>query len=429
MNILVIGNGGREHALAWKLSKSKKVKKIYAAPGNPGIAQIGNCVNILPTDINGLVRFAKENLIDLTVVGPELPLALGIVDEFIKHGLKIFGPSKSASRIEADKSFAREFMHHYGIPSPKFQIYDNPSQALKYIRTINEFPVVIKAAGLAGGKGTSIINNKNEYEKTVDEILVQHKLGEAGKKIVVEEFLTGQEASIFVLTDGLKIIYLPSSQDHKRLYERNRGPNTGGMGAYAPYPTNRRVTNIIEQVIIQPTILSLRDQGIVYKGVLYAGLLLTSSGPKILEFNCRFGDPETQAMMPIIENDLVDLLLAVVENNLTDVQVKVKNLWSICVVLVSAGYPFNYRIGEEIQFKDKLSSDTLVFHAGTKLADSKLVTTSGRVLNVVTTSENLKVAKQKVYEEIKKIYFSGMFYRKDIGTSGMKKMKRKRKPR
>ncbi len=427
MNLLVVGNGGREHAIAWKLSKSKKVKKVFAAPGNPGIAQVATCINILSTDINGLVRFAREKAIDLTIVGPELPLALGIVDEFNKNGLKIFGPTRNGSRIEADKSFAREFMHHYGIPSPKFQVYDSATQALKYIKTTNDYPVVIKAIGLASGKGVLIANNKNEYEKYVDEVLVQHKYGEAGKKIVVEEFIHGQEASVFVLTDGLKIVYLPSAQDHKKLYDRNRGPNTGGMGAYAPYPTNRRVSNIIEQVIIQPTILALRDEGVEYKGVLFAGLMLTSSGPKVLEFNCRFGDPETQVILPLIDNDFVDLLMAVVDNNMTDLQVKVKNLWSVCVVLASAGYPNNYRVGEEIKFKERISSDTHVFHAGTKIEDTTLVTNGGRVLNVVTASENLKVAKQKVYDEIKKIHFNGMYYRKDIGSSGMKKMKRKRK--
>jgi phosphoribosylamine--glycine ligase len=427
MNILIVGNGGREHALAWKISKSKKVRKLYAAPGNPGIAQLGTCVNLLPTDINGLVRFARDKNVELTVVGPEVPLALGIVDEFRKNGLKIFGPSKSGSRIEADKSFARDFMYHYGIPSPKFQIYDSAAHALKYLKTVNQFPAVIKASGLAAGKGVFIVGNKGDYEKTVDEILVQHKLGEAGRKIVVEEFLTGQEASIFVLTDGLKILYLPSAQDHKKLYERNRGPNTGGMGAYSPYPTNRRVANIIEQVIIQPTILALRDQEIDYKGVLYAGLILTPSGPKVLEFNCRFGDPETQAILPILDGDFLDLLLAVVEGRLSEIQVKVKNVWTICVCLVSSGYPGDYRVGEPVQFKEKISSDTLVFHAGTKIEDSRLVTASGRVLNVVNAAENLKIAKQRVYDEIKKIHFNGMFYRKDIGNSGMKKMKRKRR--
>ncbi len=427
MKVLVVGGGGREHALVWKLSKSKKVKKIFAAPGNPGIAQIATCVDILATDIQGLARFAEDKKIDLTVVGPEVPLALGIVDEFTKKGRKIFGADKNASRIEADKSFARDFMHRFGIPAPAYQIYDTASGALKYTKTINKYPVVVKASGLAGGKGTFIVNTRKEYEKVIDEILVQHRLGEAGSRIVVEEFLTGQEASIFVLTDGMTITYLPSSQDHKRLYDRNRGPNTGGMGAYAPYPTNRRVSNIIEQVIIQPTILSLKDQGVDYKGVLYAGIILTSLGPKVLEFNCRFGDPEAQAMFPIIESDLLEALLAVVNGELADYQIKVKNHWSICVVLASGGYPVEYRVGEEIEFKERISSKTLIFHAGTKVEDSKLLTASGRVLNVVTTHENLKIAKQKVYEEIKKIRFRGMYYRKDIGNSGMKKMKRKRR--
>ncbi len=427
MKLLIVGGGGREHALAWKLDKSKKVKKIYVAPGNPGIAQIGTCVNILATDIQGLARFAEEKKIDLTIVGPEIPLALGIVDEFTKRGLKIFGTNKKASRIEADKAFARDFMLRFGIPAPKFQVYETVSEALKYTKTINKYPTVVKASGLAGGKGAIIVNTRKEYEKTIDEILVQHRLGEAGKRIVVEEFLTGQEASIFVLTDGVTITYLPASQDHKRLHDRNRGPNTGGMGAYAPYPTNRRVKNIIERVIIQPTILSLKDQGIDYKGILYAGIILTSLGPKVLEFNCRFGDPEAQAILPIIESDLLEFLLAVADGKLSDVEIKTKNHWSICVVLASGGYPFDYRVGEEIQFKERLSSKTLVFHAGTKMDDSKLVTSSGRVLSVVTTHENLKIAKQKAYEEIKKIYFKGMCYRKDIGNSGMKKMKRKRR--
>jgi phosphoribosylamine--glycine ligase len=341
--------------------------------------------------------------------------------------LKIFGPNKNASRIEGDKAFAREFMYRFGIPSPKFQVYDSASSALKYTKTISKYPVVVKAAGLAAGKGVFIVNSRKEYEKTVDEILVQHRLGEAGKIIVVEEHLTGQEASIFVLTDGVAISYLPSSQDHKRLCDRNRGPNTGGMGAYAPYPTNKRVSTIVEDFIIQPTILSMRDQGIDYRGVLYAGIIITSLGPKVLEFNCRLGDPEAQVILPIIEGDFVETLLAVTDRKLSDVKIKIKNQWSICVVLASGGYPYDYRVGEEITFKERFSSKTHLFHAGTKMDDSKLVTASGRVLNVVTTHENLKTAKQKVYEEIKKVHFKGMFYRKDIGNSGMKKMKRKRR--
>jgi len=427
MRILVVGSGGREHAIAWKLTKAKRVRKIYAAPGNPGIAEVATCVDILASDIPSLLRFAEEKKIDLTIVGPELPLAMGIVDEFENAGLKIFGPNKNASRIEADKSFAREFMGKYGIPAPKFQIYETASEALKYTRTINKFPVIVKASGLASGKGVFAAGNKRDYEKIIDQVLVQHKLGEAGNRIVVEEFLTGQEASVFVLTDGLSIVYLPSSQDHKKLYDRNRGPNTGGMGAYAPYPVNKRVSNIIENVIIQPTILSMRDHGLEYKGVLYAGLILTSTGPKVLEFNCRFGDPEAQVVLPLVEGDLVGSLTAVAEKKLSDEPIAFRSGWSICVVLASAGYPADYHVGEEISFKEKLDPKTLIFHAGTKMDDSKLVTASGRVLNVVTVHDNLKVAKQKAYEEIKKISFSGMYYRKDIGNTGMKKMKRKRR--
>lgn len=427
MRILIVGGGGREHVLAWKLSKAKRVRKIYVAPGNPGIAQVATCVDILASDIGGLLHFAEEKKIDFTVVGPELPLAMGIVDEFESAGLKIFGPNKNASRIEADKSFAREFMKKFGIPAPKFQIYETASEALRYTKTVNKFPVVVKASGLASGKGVFAVNNKREYEKTIDQILVQHKLGEAGNRIVVEEFLIGQEASVFVLTDGHSITYLPSAQDHKKLYDRNRGPNTGGMGAYAPYPTNKRVSNIIENVIIQPTILSMHDQGLDYKGVLYAGLILTSTGPKVLEFNCRFGDPEAQVILPLVDGDLLGPMVAVAEGKLSSVSIKIKNQWSLCVVLASAGYPTDYRIGEEIEFKQKLSARTLLFHAGTKMEDSKLVTASGRVMNVVTVHDNLKVAKQRAYEEVKKIHFKGMYYRKDIGNTGMKKMKRKRR--
>jgi phosphoribosylamine--glycine ligase len=427
MRILIVGGGGREHVLAWKLSKAKRVRKIYAAPGNPGIAEVATCVDILASDIPGLLRFAEEKKIDFTIVGPELPLAMGIVDEFENAGLKIFGPNKNASRIEADKSFAREFMGKFGIPAPKFRIYETASEALKYHKTVNKYPVVVKAAGLAGGKGVFTAHNKREYEKVIDQVLVQHRLGEAGNRVVVEEFLTGQEASFFVLTDGLSISYLPSSQDHKKLYDRNRGPNTGGMGAYAPYPVNKRIANIIENVIIQPTVLSMRDHGLDYKGVLYAGLILTSTGPKVLEFNCRFGDPEAQVILPLVEGDLLGSLVAVSERKLSDEPIKVRSGWSLCVVLASAGYPTDYRIGEEISFKQKLDSKTLLFHAGTKMDDSKLVTASGRVMNVVTVHDNLKVAKQRAYEEIKKIRFKGMYFRKDIGNTGMKKMKRKRR--
>jgi phosphoribosylamine--glycine ligase len=427
MRILIVGGGGREHVLAWKLSKAKRVRKIYVAPGNPGIAQIATCVDILASDIGGLLHFAEEKKIDFTVVGPELPLAMGIVDEFENVGLKIFGPNKNASRIEADKSFAREFMNKFGIPAPRFQIYETASEALRYTKTVNKFPVVVKASGLASGKGVFAVSNKREYEKTIDQILVQHKLGEAGNRVVVEEFLIGQEASVFVLTDGHSITYLPSAQDHKKLYDRNRGPNTGGMGAYAPYPTNKRVSNIIENVIIQPTVLSMRDQGLDYRGVLYAGLILTSIGPKVLEFNCRFGDPEAQVILPLVDGDLLGPMVATAEGKLSSDSIKMKNQWSLCVVLASAGYPTDYRVGEEIEFKQKLSARTLLFHAGTKMEDSKLVTASGRVMNVVTVHDNLKVAKQRAYEEIKKIRFKGMYYRKDIGNTGMKKMKRKRR--
>lgn len=427
MRILIVGGGGREHALVWKLSRTKRVRKIYAAPGNPGIAEIATCVNILASDIAGLLRFAEEKNIDFTVIGPELPLAMGIVDEFERAGLKVFGPNRHASRIEADKSFAREFTDKFGIPAPRFQIYETAAEAMKYLKTVNEFPVVVKAAGLAAGKGVFTASNRREYEKIVDQLLVQHKLGEAASRIVVEEFLTGQEASVLVITDGLSVNYLPSAQDHKKLYDRNRGPNTGGMGAYAPYPVNKRVANIIENVIIQPTVLAMRDQGLDYRGVLYAGLILTSTGPKVLEFNCRFGDPEAQVILPLVEGDLLGAMVAAAERKLSTEPLRVKNSWALGVVLASAGYPNDYRVGEPIEFKQKLDPGMLLFHAGTKMDGQQLVTASGRVLNLVAVHENLKIAKQRVYEAIKKIHFRGMYFRKDIGNTGMKKMKRRRR--
>lgn len=426
MKILVVGNGGREHAIVWKLKQSSQTKEVFCAPGNPGIGHIAKCVPIQTGDIIGLAKFVKDNKIDFTVVGPEFPLALGIVDEFEKRGHKIFGPNQKAAQIEADKSFAKEFMHRYGIPSAAFKVFEKKDPALNYVKTIS-YPAVIKASGLAYGKGVSIVKSKREAELALDEMLVQKKFGSAGQRVVIEEFLHGQEVSLLVITDGHNIKILPPAQDHKRLLCNDLGPNTGGMGAYAPYLLDRRIQALIENVVIRPTILALIDSGIVYKGVLYFGLILTTMGPKVLEYNCRFGDPESQVILPLVESDLLPLMVAATEERVDEVEIKYKNKMSLCFVLASAGYPGYYEMGKEIKIDVSETSQLLMFHAGTKLEDKKLTTAGGRVLNVTAIDDTLKLAKLRALAAIKKISFPGMYYRADVGASGMRKVRRRRR--
>ncbi len=426
MRLLVIGSGGREHALVWKLKQSPTVKEIFSAPGNPGMAGIAECVPIQVGEIIGLAKFAKENRIDFTVVGPEFPLAMGIVDEFEKRDLKIFGPNQKGAQIEADKSFAKDFMYRYGIPTANFKVFYKKEPALNYVKNI-DFPVVIKASGLAYGKGVFIAKNRREADIVIDEMLVQKKFGEAGHRLVVEEFLEGHELTVLVLTDGRSIKILPSAQDHKRLLPNDQGPNTGGMGSYSPYLLDRKTQGLIENVIIRPTILALHDNGIVYHGVLYFGLILTSKGPKVLEYNCRFGDPEAQAILPLISSDLLPALIATKEDQLDEVNLEFRNKMTICFVLASAGYPGYYETGKSIKIESLETSQLLIFHAGTKLEDKKLVTGGGRVLNVVGIDETLKLAKLRALAAIKKIHYEGMYYRPDIGASGMRKVRRRRK--
>ncbi len=426
MKILIVGGGGREHALAWKIKQSPLVKQLYAAPGNPGIASIGKCVPIQVGEIIGLAKFAKDNKIDFTVVGPEFPLAMGIVDEFEKRDLKIFGPNQKAAQIEADKSFAKDFMYRYGIPTAKFKVFYKKDAALSYIKTL-DFPVVIKASGLAYGKGVSIVKNRREADMVIDDMLIQKKYGEAGQRIIIEEFLSGPEVTILVLTDGRSIKILPSAQDHKRLLPNDQGPNTGGMGSFSPYLLDRKTQSLIENVIIRPTILALLDNGIVFKGCLYFGLILTSKGPKVLEYNCRFGDPEAQSIIPLISSDIIPALIATTEDRLDEVNLEFKNKMAICFVLASAGYPGYYETGKTITLGTTDTSQTLIFHAGTKLEDKRLVTAGGRVLNVVGIDDTLKLAKIRALNVIKKIHFDGMYYRPDIGATGMRKVRRRRK--
>jgi len=416
MKILVVGSGGREHAIAWKLSQSPLVKKIYACPGNAGIASLGDCVEISSEDIKGLADFAEKNSIDLTVVGPEQPLILGIVDEFEKRKLKIFGPKKEAALIEGSKGFAKEFMKRYHIPTASFKIFEQKEEALDFIRS-SEFPLVIKADGLAAGKGAFVVEDLKSAEEAVEKVMVQKIFGEAGSKVVVEDFLIGEEVTILAFTDGRTVLPMVSSQDHKRIYDGDRGPNTGGMGAYAPtLIVNEKMMKKITEEILEPAILGLNKEGRIFKGVLYAGLMITEMGPKVIEFNCRFGDPETQVILPLLESDLAEVFLSIVEEELDLQDVKWKEGSAVCVVLASGGYPDKYEKGKEIFGLIRVgNSNVLVFHAGTKKTGNRVVTNGGRVLGVTAFDQTMEGALGRAYSTVDKIRFDGMQYRHDIG--------------
>jgi phosphoribosylamine--glycine ligase len=428
MRVLVIGSGGREHALAWKMAQSKLVRKVFCAPGNAGMAKQAECIDIKAEDILALLEFAKNEKIDLTVVGPEAPLARGIVDAFSKSGLKIFGPDKRASQLEASKVFAKQLMAKYKVPTADFRIFDNAHDAKVHIDQIGA-PCVIKADGLAAGKGVVVAKTIDEAKLTIASIMEDKIFGEAGNKVIIEECLEGEEASIIVLTDSQEVVSLASSQDHKRIFEDDKGPNTGGMGAYSPAPVvNQELFNEILETVVRRTIDGLRKEGIEYRGVLYAGIMITKQGPKTLEFNVRFGDPETQAILPRLKSDLLEVMLATAEGRLSGH----KNLeWDsrvcVCVVCASKGYPGHYEQGKEIFGLDEAQKkkDVVVFHAGTKLARSsesgvrsqeeKIVTNGGRVLGVTGLGSTIKEAIDKTYQAVEKIHFEGMHYRKDIG--------------
>jgi phosphoribosylamine--glycine ligase len=421
MKVLVVGGGGREHALAWKLSQSPKVKQLFCAPGNPGIARVAQCVEIRSDDLEGLLSFAQSHKIDLTVVGPELPLTLGVVDRFQQAGLRIFGPTKAASLIEGSKVYAKQFMKTYQIPTAKAQSFDSAEKALAYIRH-QPFPLVVKAEGLAAGKGVVIVQTLGEAETAIHQIMESKVFGSAGDRIVIEEFLVGEEATVLIFTDGRGISLMPASQDHKRLKDRDQGENTGGMGAYAPAPV---VTpEILDQVvrrIVKPTLQGLSKEGSPYKGILYVGLMICQDGPKVLEFNCRLGDPEAQVVLPLLDNDLVDVIEAVIEDRLDRASIRWKSASTLCVVLASAGYPGKPKTGQPIGGLDEAEQldQVFVFHAGTALRRKKVVTNGGRVLGVTALGSDLRSARDRVYEAVDKIHFQGMQYRKDIGARAM----------
>ncbi len=417
MKILVVGSGGREHALVWKLQSSPLVRKIHAAPGNAGISKLAECVEIASEDLTGLGDFAQKNSIDLTVVGPELPLTLGIVDQFQQRNLKIFGPTKMAAMIEGSKVFAKKFMKKYHIPTASFKIFEKPDEAVDFVKS-SDMPLVIKTDGLAAGKGVLIIEDVNSGISAVQKIMVEKIFKDAGNKVVIEDFLEGEEATILAFTDGKTIVAMPSSQDHKKIYDGDRGPNTGGMGAYAPAPAvDDRMMKRIYDGVLEPTIAGLEREGTVFKGVLYAGLMLTERGPKVMEFNCRFGDPETQVILPLLRSDLAEILMSIVEGELSLADVEWKDDFAVCVILASAGYPGRYEKGRQIFGLDKVEAakDVLIFHAGTRRQAGRLVTNGGRVLGVTALDKSAEKAIGKTYAQVEKIRFDGAQFRRDIG--------------
>jgi len=425
MKVLVVGKGGREHAIAWKVAQSPLVKEVYIAPGNAGTKKVGKNVPINVNDIENLVKFAKEEKIDLTIVGPEDPLARGIVDAFTKEGLKIFGPDQRGAMLEASKVYAKNFMAKYGVPTARYGTFENPEEAKEFIKTLGD-KVVVKADGLAAGKGAFVCQSQEEALKIVDGLMVKGILGEAGKRVVVEEFLEGEEASYMVMVDGTDYVPLPTSQDHKRLLEGDRGPNTGGMGAYSPTPViDKETEERIKKEVIERTLKGLAEEGIHYRGFLYAGLMLTKEGPKVLEFNVRLGDPEAQPILTRVESDLVEHIMEILEGNIKGVKLKVSPKWALGVVIASKGYPQKPETGKVIEGLDEVEKlpNVVVFHAGTKEENGKILTAGGRVLTVVGLGETLKEAKGRAYEGVSKIHFEGMQYRRDIGDKAFKYLK------
>jgi phosphoribosylamine--glycine ligase len=420
MKILVVGSGGREHALAWKIAQSPRLEKLFCAPGNPGTMSIAENVAIDSSDIKGLADFAAQQEIGLTVVGPEDPLTQGIVDEFEERGLKIFGPNKKTAELEGSKVFAKQFMERHKIPTAISKIAESPESAGEILNSGEfSFPVVVKADGLAAGKGVIICKNLEEAEKAVHLIMVERKFGDAGIRVIVEECLRGKETSFIVLSDGKEVVPLVTTMDHKPAYDGDKGPNTGGMGAISPSPfIDEELFSEIMRSIVYPTVNHMREEGRKYKGVLYVGLMLTEEGPKVLEYNCRFGDPETQPQVLRMESDLVDFLLAMIEEDAQGKEIQWSPNASGCVVLASGGYPLSYEKGKRIEGLKQASetSGIAIFHAGTRFEEGEYCTNGGRVIGVCASEENLGKTMEKIYKAISGISFEGMHFRKDIGA-------------
>ncbi len=421
MKLLIIGSGGREHALVWKLRQSPRVSQIYCAPGNAGISELAELVSLQPEDIHGLRRFAEQEHIDLTIVGPELPLSLGIVDEFEAHGLRVFGPNKEAAQLEVSKAFAKDLMRQEQVPTAYFGSFTNPDEARRYVDEVGT-PIVVKADGLAAGKGVIICATVREAHEAINEIMRGRIFGSAGDRVVIEEFLEGEEASFLAFTDGHTVLPLSSAQDHKRIFDEDQGPNTGGMGAYSPAPIVTPVmTERVIQEVMYPVVTGLQRRGITYKGILYAGLMINKDTLKVLEFNVRFGDPECQPLMLRLKTDLVDVMEAVIEERLSEVSLVWDERPAVCVVLTASGYPGKYETGQTISGLESLRDwkEGVVFHAGTALSDHRYVTKGGRVLGVTATGSDISRAIATAYEGVQKITWSGMHYRRDIGRRAL----------
>lgn len=427
MKVLVIGSGGREHALCWKIAQSKRVDKLYAAPGNGGISQAAECVNIKADDISSLGAFAKERAIDLTVVGPEAPLVAGIVDSFKSQGLRIFGPDKSIAQLEGSKVFAKETMARLGIPTADFRIFGEPKEARNYVRQ-KKTPIVIKADGLAAGKGVIVARTEEKALSAIETIMVRKEFGSSGDRVVIEDCLVGEEASVILVTDGKDYLSFASSQDHKRIFDNDSGPNTGGMGAYSPAPVvTQIVEERIENEIIIPLINGLAKEGTPYQGVLYLGLMIIEARPYLLEFNVRFGDPETQATLPRLRTDLVDIIEASIDGRIKDISPRWSPQACVCVVCASGGYPGSYKKDLPIYGLEEAAGmkNIVIFHAGTKLTsderrDTRYETNGGRVLGVTALGKDIRTAIDTAYAACSKINFEDIHYRKDIGHRALK---------
>lgn len=416
MKILVVGSGGREHAICYSLLKGKKGNEIYCAPGNAGISEIAQCLSIKDNDIDNLYKFAKENKIDLTIVGPEVPLVDGIVDKFEKENLRIFGPNKKCSMLEGSKAFSKEFMIKHDIPTAKYKEYMDLDEAINEIDSFG-YPVVIKADGLAAGKGVVIAKDKEEGIKALREMMSNKKFGIAGEKIVIEEFLKGIETSILAFVDNNTIVPMESAKDHKKVYNNEEGPNTGGMGTFSPSNIyDEQLSHIVKKEVLDKTLKGFKDDNLNYKGILFIGLMITEDGPKVLEYNVRFGDPETQSVLLRLETDLIEIIEAILENRLNEIHIKYDEKNAVCVMLTSGGYPESYEKGKVITGLDKVDEDIVIFHSGTKIINNKLVTNGGRVIGISAKGNSLEEASKKVYENIEKIKFEGMHYRTDIGV-------------
>lgn len=415
MKILVVGGGGREHAICWKLNGEENVEKVYCAPGNAGISKVAECVDIKATDIEKLADFAEENRIDLTVIGPEVPLVMGISDVFKERGLRVFGPDKACSQLEGSKLFSKEFMVRHNIATAKYKEYTDINKAIEEIDSFG-YPVVIKADGLAAGKGVIIPTNREEAIETLNTIMKDRKFGEAGNLVVVEEFLEGVETSILALVDKNTIIAMESSKDHKKVYENETGPNTGGMGTFSPSTiyTDELAEKVYNDVLVK-SLEGFKEDGLDYRGILFVGLMITEDGEKVLEYNCRFGDPEIQSILMRLDSSLSEIMMAITEDRLSEIDIKYSKDAATCVIMASGGYPDSYEKGKKISGLEDLDDDIVVFHSGTKKDGNDILTNGGRVLGVCAKAKDVESAAKRVYENIEKISFDGKHYRKDIG--------------